>query len=83
MPERVSQACGYGDGEKLPLTRKSSFRLQRKNDRVPPDIQLAHPVKKDTGAPRQRLHLATRKFISGAFVHRARIAASSRISGTL
>ena len=56
LPYLVSQARRHGDERKLPRTRTSSFRLQRKNDGSPRILPLRTPrTSRGDPAPAARL----------------------------
>ena len=56
LPYLVSQARRHGDERKLPQTRTSSFRLQRKNDGSPRILPLRTPrINRGGPAPAARL----------------------------
>ncbi len=59
LPYLVSQARRHGDARKLPQTRTSSFRLQRKNDGSPRILPLRTPrINRGGPAPAVRLFRA-------------------------
>jgi hypothetical protein len=75
LPYLVSQARRHGDERKLPQTRTSSFRLQRKNDGSPRILPLRTPrINRGGPAPAARLlrdveviaHVTTERAVSAA-----------------
>lgn len=77
LPYLVSQARRHGDERKLPETRTSSFRLQRKNDGSPRILPLRTPrINRGDPAPAVR-QLRSIKLIARVTTERPASAASS------